>query len=139
MPGLNLEDKVEIIDDSIRADDLFVRHGGNELLQSIKSIVPSSASGKVMSDSGVIIGSTTPSAQGLEIISPAHESISNKNTFDITGVIKNSLITKVTIDNKEASVSPVDSTFIYKDFRIDSEINDLVYKGYDASNTIVSK
>ncbi len=139
MPGLNLDDKIEIIDDSIRADDFFIRHGGNDLLQSIKNIPNVTSTGKIISNTGTIIGTIGTSDQDLQIMSPAHESISSKNTFDVSGVIKNSSVSKVTINNKEASVSPVDGTFVYKDFRIDNEINDIIYKGYDTSNNLISK
>lgn len=46
---------------------------------------------------------------------------------------------RVTFNDKDASVSPVNSTFVFPDFEITGEVNNVVYKVYDPSNTLLEK
>jgi Glucodextranase, domain B len=139
-PDLNLSDKVETIDATIRSDEFFQRHGGEELLKNITLIPTSTWSGTIISSSGgTSSAGTIIRWEAIKITTPEDESTVSKTTFDIAGTIGNSSIVKVTINNKDASVSPVDGTFIYKDFRVEENINDITYKAYDINGTLLEK
>lgn len=51
-PDLNLADKIETIDDTIRSDEFFQRRGGEELLKNITLIPNNASSGTIISSSG---------------------------------------------------------------------------------------
>ena len=46
-------------------------------------------------------------------------------------------VKKVTINNKEATLSPVNETFVFQNFEVNSDIVDVVYKAFDASNALL--
>ena len=46
-------------------------------------------------------------------------------------------VKKVTINNIEATVSPVNESFVAQDIIVTSEVFDIVYKAYDANNTLL--
>jgi hypothetical protein len=46
-------------------------------------------------------------------------------------------VKRVTINNVDATVSPVNETFVLQDIVITGEIFDIVYKAYDANNSLL--
>lgn len=55
------------------------------------------------------------------------------------GDIHNDAVRRVTIGDIDASVSPVNQNFILQEFALKDEINNIVYKAYDANNQILEK
>jgi hypothetical protein len=46
-------------------------------------------------------------------------------------------VKRVTINNIDATVSPVNETFVLQDIVLTSEIFDIVYKAYDSNNSLL--
>ena len=63
----------------------------------------------------------------------------NTLSFDIEGNILDPLVTRVTINDRDAAVSPVDKTFVYKDFTVSADVTNIVYKAFDAQKNILEK
>lgn len=121
-PGLQMGTLAGGIDESITQNPLFIKNNGKNLLTS------TSMTGSVSSTTS---GSITPTAgSGISIIEPTPGSIVTTPTMTIRGTITSD-IKRITVDNIDAVISPVNGTFAYTGFPITSETNDIVYKGYD--------
>ena len=53
------------------------------------------------------------------------------------GKLLSTEVKRVTINNVDATVSPVNETFVLQDITITGEIFDIVYKAYDSNNSLL--
>ena len=61
------------------------------------------------------------------------------DTIDISGRTLSREVRRITVNQKDASISPVNETFIVKSFPIINDMTDLVYRAYDAGGNILEK
>jgi hypothetical protein len=58
-------------------------------------------------------------------------------TIAVMGNILSKEVKRVTINNIDATVSPVNGTFVLQGVPVTGEVFDIVYKAYDANNTLL--
>lgn len=144
--ALNLEEKIRPIDATLASQEIFRRNNGDTVLQQAKkaeSEIPvQTASGAVLegtiAENTSATGTTDEASQNttnnkiITITTPVDGSNSKKDTITVAGTISSG-VTRVTINEQEAIVSPVNETFSLADLALESGVNNIVYKAYDAS------
>ncbi len=132
-PGIELSNLVWGIDESIANNSLFIKNNGKKLLNS--AIVWSTWA--ILSSSGSSSGTSMTSY--VSFIEPIDGSISLKPTLAIRGSINSPEVKRVTLNDIESIVSPVNNTFSFVDFALWAEINNIVYKAYGDNNRLLEK
>jgi hypothetical protein len=133
-PGLQLSSLVWDIDESIATNPLFIRNDGKKILSQIAKTTTTVSTGSISSTGTTMIGT-----QVISILEPLDGSLVTKPTIIVRGSIGSKDIVRVTLNDLDSVVSPVNSTFTFPEFPITAEINNIVYKGYTANGTQVSK
>lgn len=138
-PWVTLDKLTGSIDDSLRQNPLFILRNGPSLLAA-STASPLSGSGDSTipgANSGsVIVGATK---KYIEILSPMDQSELTKSTFDVVGKILSSEVKRVTLDDIDAIVSPVDQSFTLKWLSVTTDIINLVYKVYGQDSTLLER
>ncbi len=132
-PGLQLSSLVWGIDEGIVSNPLFVRNDGKQLLSSLSVWLSNTGSSLVNT------GSTGPVTQPISILEPLDGSLATKATIAVRGSINSPDIVRVTLNDLDTVVSPVNRTFTFAEFPLTAEINNIVYKAYIADGTQVAK
>jgi hypothetical protein len=73
----------------------------------------------------------------IEITEPKINTTIKSSPITLMGNLLSKEVKRVTINNKDAVVSPVEETFVYQGLDVSGDIIDIVYKAYDASNTLL--
>lgn len=73
----------------------------------------------------------------IEITEPKANTLIKTSSLTIMGNLLSKDVKKVTINNKDATISPVNETFVFQNFEVTSDVVDIVYKAFDASNTLL--
>lgn len=123
------------IDESIMQNDIFKRNGGDVLLWKLSI----SSSGMTILTGGTLHTSTWNTNHVIEITDPVDGSVSKSNTVTVIGKILSKEVKRVTINDKDASVSPVNESFILQNIPVEKDILNLVYKAYDSNNSLMEK
>lgn len=131
------------IDDAIKQNPFFIAHGGESLLSNIwKDATSSGANNAILTGSNSPILSWSieqPNDKFIEITNPLDGSTVNTSTVTIEWKLLSKDIKKITFNDKEALISPVNQSFTLKDFPLSSETTDIVYKVLDAKWNIFVK
>lgn len=137
-PQTRLTDLAQAIDESITQNTLFVRNNGSTYITSNTEVLWAwdTSTGNILSGSGEanILGS-----RFVTITQPVDGSTVKTKAITVMGDIHNDAVRRVTIGDIDASVSPVNQNFILQEFALKDEINNIVYKAYDANNQILEK
>lgn len=141
--NLSLPDKIAPFDDRIKQDSFFIKHGGLAIIDKLWIDTPSSGwilkgsgSAQSLRNSGSLL-----SAWGkfIEISTPRDEETMTSLKFDIAWKLLDPIVTRVTINDRDASLSPVEKTFLYKDFSVTNEITNITFKAYDVEKNLLEK
>ncbi len=138
-PGTTLDMLTGPIDDNLRQNPLFILRNGGSLLTAI-SWRPSTSSGIILSGStlsGKILSNAVE--KYIEIVSPRDQAIINSPTVDISGKMLSKDIKRVTFNDLDAIVSPVDESFSMKWVVVTGNIFNLVYKAYSKDTTLLER
>jgi hypothetical protein len=73
----------------------------------------------------------------IEITDPKINTVIRGKTLTVMGNLLSKDVKKVTINNIEATVSPVNESFVAQDIIVTGEVFDIVYKAYDANNSLL--
>lgn len=137
-----IADKIEPISDFIKTIDLYTRHNGDSYL----SLPTGTGSGQVSASGTTTTGtgssaSTNTSKNGkiISITYPEDESTVDKTTINIEGTVSGDLVEKITINDKEASFNKTEKTFVFKDFSVENNMNNIVYKAFDKDSGLIYK
>lgn len=122
------------IDETITTYTLFERNNGAALLSQLAPKSSSTATGASLISSGA-----STSGHFIEITDPIDGSVAKTNTVTVMGKILSKEVKRVTIDDRDASVSPVSETFILQNISVEKDIVNLVYKAYDSNNSLLEK
>ncbi len=135
----NLSSLAGPIDESIMQNELFTRNNWENLLKQVSSFswTNQTTSGSITNETGVLSNTTTNHV--IEITDPIDGTIAKTNTITIIGNILSKDVKRVTIDDKDASVSPVNETFVMQNLSMDKDIMNFVYKAYDGNNSLMEK
>ena len=134
-PSWNIDSWMTRIDGSVMNMPIFVRNDGKNLLETAAlSLSWSSLSWWVMGSGDLI-----PANGGkfIEITEPKANTLIKTSSLTIMGNLLSKDVKKVTINNKDATISPVNETFVFQNFEVTSDVVDIVYKAFDASNTLL--
>jgi len=88
---------------------------------------------------------TTPATQWgiggglIAFESPIDEATVETKTITVSGKLLNPAVAKVVISNLPATLDPVKQTFTLKNLPLTNRENNLIYRTYDATGTILSK
>ena len=77
--------------------------------------------------------------QSISFIEPLDGSLATKATIAVRGSISSPDIVRVTLNDLDTVVSPVNNTFTFTEFPLTAEINNIVYKAYTKDGTQVTK
>lgn len=138
-PNTNLVEWMRPIEWSIIEYPLFIRNNGINLIKDIPQITWGSWS-TIFSWSSETAGSWSipmTVARHIEITDPKAWILSKTNTVTVMGNLLSKEVKKVTINNIDATISPVNETFVLQNIPITSEIFDIVYKAYDGNNSLL--
>lgn len=132
-PGLQLASLVWGIDEGIASNTLFTRNDGKQLLSSLSAWI--SNTGSILANTG----STGSVTQSISIIEPLDGSLATKASIVVRWSISSPDIVRVTLNDLDTVVSPVNNTFTFAEFPLTTEINNIVYKAYTKDGTQVTK
>jgi hypothetical protein len=133
-PGTQLSSQVWNIDEGITNNPLFIKNNGKILLSGLNG------TSNISLATGSTIGSwNNIETQPLTFLEPIDGSISTKSALSIRWTINSKEIKRITLNDQEALISPVNSTFTFTNFPITSEVNNIVYKAYTADGTQLVK
>lgn len=138
-PGTTLEMLSGDIDDSIQQNPLFILKNGSSLLTSL-ALNPSDSQSLSGSKtiSGALIG--TPNwSNYISITTPLDGASITTASVDIAGKILSKEVKRVTLNDTDAIVSPVDESFMLKGIPITNSIMNIVYKAYAQDATLLEK
>ena len=127
-----LEELVDEIDASIANNAVFVRNNGEEILKasiSANSVTPTEPE-------ATQTGTTTETQNTGKYISftqPLDGATVKTNTVAVMGTLITPEVARVTINDIDTVVSPVNQTFSLQELKLTGEINNLVYKVFDAN------
>jgi hypothetical protein len=75
----------------------------------------------------------------IKINQPVDGSAIESSKITVMGDILSKDIKRITINDRDASVSPVNESFVLQDVDVDGEIFNIVYKAYNSENQILDK
>ena len=133
------------IDDSLRQNPLFILRNGNSLLwasgknSSWTGLIPGAPTGLSSGSSSGWILTNNTIAKYIEIISPVDQAVINTPTVDISGKLLSKDIKRVTMNDNDAILSPVNESFILKWVPINGNILNIVYKAYSKDATLLER
>lgn len=133
-PTTDLKSFVWGIDSAIQKNQLFIKNDGQKLLRTQQKIKNDTWTGEIENTKN-----TETTSKYIDIISPSDGSKAKKNTISIQGKILSTEVRKVTFNEKESVVSPVNETFVFSEFVITEKVNNIVYKVYDATGNQLEK
>ncbi len=133
---VKLPDSIKPIDSFFRTETVYVKHDGDKYLL----VSDATAAGSGSSSSGASLLPGSPSAaKAIVITSPEDEASLETASVDIEGKITNSMVTKVTVNDKEAKIDTASASFSFKGFPLPENANNLVYKAFDKDGTLLAK
>lgn len=132
-----LADLVDEIDASIAHNAVFIRNNWEEILKteiaSQKEIETTKNEKEQSNNLNISQESSHTLGKYIAFTQPVDGANVKTPTINITGTIVHPDVARVTINDIDTIVSPVNQTFALSDFKISAEINNIVYKVYDAN------
>lgn len=136
------EKNIRPIDSYLSTQDIFKRNNGDEVLKKYKT------ESEIATGSGEDIENTenkneegdtntqsgSVSTKTITFTKPIDGSTSKTSTINISGTITSDDVARVTINEKEATVSPVNQTFTLTEFDLNAGVNNIVYKTYNSND-----
>lgn len=126
---IDLSSEKSNIDSYFKWSDWFLENNGHILLnQNTSTSTPESSSWSLWSRGKYIAFDTLSDEINV-----------NSNTIDITGTILSDSVWSLTIDGKQANISPSLNTFSLNGFTLPGRANDVVIKIYNTKKDILEK
>lgn len=136
-PSTNLGEWIRPIEGAIIEYPLFVRNHGADLLGSVSLTQNDTISSGTLLSSGSTNNLSASNNIAIEITEPKVNTMTKDKTIAVMGNILSKEVKRVTINNIDATVSPVNGTFVLQSVPVTGEVFDIVYKAYDASNSLL--
>lgn len=134
-PNTNLWEWIKIIEWSIMEYPLFIRNDWASYLGQLWTMTWSIS--QEISLTGTWTEKNIINNNYIEITEPKAGILSKTETIIVMWNILSKDVKRVTINNTDAVISPVNETFTLQDLKVTSEIFDIVYKAYDSNNSIL--
>lgn len=129
--NLSIQEKIEPIDDFFKEWELYIKHNWSSY-----SWLPTDSWSWSEDWSWSI---SKQNSKTLLFTYPSDEESVDSNTINIEGKISSTKVEKITINDKEVSINREENTFVAKDFQLQNDINNLVYKAYDQDGNLLVK
>lgn len=136
-PDTNLAEWIRPIDGAILEHPIFTRNNGSSILTVASTWSSSTTLSGAIISTGTWIKVDELWSQYIEITEPKSGILSKTNTITVMGNLLSKDVKRVTINNVDATVSPVNETFVLQDIVLTREIFDIVYKAYDSNNSLL--
>lgn len=131
----NLSEKANDFDSSVSSMELFVRNDGETLLKASQT-----EDSKTKTEETTSTGATTGTGANAEktgkyiaFTQPVDGATIKTATTNIMGTLLSADVSRVTLNDQDAEVSPVNETFSMENFALTNGINNIVYKAYSAN------
>ena len=121
------------IDESIMQNPVFIRNNGEILLEKIKN------TGTGISMSGSDSLSWFSWSNIISIQDPQDGSMVTKWSIIISGNINWDKVKRITLNDLDTVMSPVNKTFTLRDFPISADTTNIVYKAYDDRGNMIDR
>lgn len=127
-----LSDLVDEIDASIVNNPVFARNNWEEIL---KNATKNQETTETITTENSATGSTeaNTSSKYISFTQPSNNLNSKTDTINVMWTILDDEVARVTINDIDTVVSPVNQTFSLQNFKLNSEVNNIVYKVYNAN------
>lgn len=133
-PWLQLSSQVWSIDEDIMNNPLFIKNNWKKILTTMSGVMSNSGSTWSLVESWSSI-----EIQPLVFLEPIDWSLSLKSSIQVRWNINAKDIKRITLNDKDTVISPVNNTFTFTDFPITSEVNNIVYKVYNNDGKQITK
>lgn len=128
----NLSEKVNDFDSSVASMEIFIRNDGETLLKESQQENKESEQTGTETATGATASGATSATSGkyIAFTQPVDGSTIKTTTTTVTGRLLSTDVARVTLDDKDTVVSPVNETFSMENFALQNGINNIVYKVY---------
>jgi hypothetical protein len=130
------------IDESISQNPLFIQNWGEALLkEAVEKKKATTESGTVLDADSTHSGTSLSSESGkyIKINQPIDGTVVQGSKITIMGDLLSKDVKRVTLNDHDTSVSPVNESFVLQDLDVESEIFNIVYKAYNSENQLLDK
>jgi hypothetical protein len=128
---------VEPIDDFFRESEWFLVNSGKTYLsQGVASGSGESTASGAVTGTGA---ASSVSSKYVVFTHPRDEMTLDDPSLDISGIVTNDRIKRVSINDQEATLNTETRGFTLPGYRLSAGANNLVYKTFDASDAVLSK
>lgn len=129
------------IDENIMQNPIFIRNNGLDFLNQLNKIPQNSMTSSWSGNQPwEWTGSLNSNKwQYVVINDPLDGSIARGTTISVMGKILSREVKRITLNDKDASISPVNESFIFQWLPVEKDITNIVYKAYDANNSLLEK
>lgn len=139
-----LSELVGPIDSLVETMKIFTRNDGKTLLEmAMKDAHTDEAltqTGETLSASGATqTGTTLSQSKYIAFTQPLDGATIKTATTTIIGTLLSTDVVRVTLNDVDTAVSPVNENFTMENFKLSAGINNIVYKVYDVNNTELEK
>lgn len=129
-----LSDLVDEIDASIVNNVVFSRNNWEEILKKATQKPEENKNTEWQTSSWTNTENQQHVSKFISFTQPIDWTTVTSPSINIMWTLLSPEVTRVTINDIDASVSPVNQTFVLQDFKLTSEINNIVYKVYSTNN-----
>ena len=123
------------LDDYFKSSEWYIRNNGDFHLNADED----TGTGTTDEDTATWSVATSMSKKIINIEAPADESTSNFDKIAISGSYTDENIKTISVNGINAEINAEEKTFEIKEFLLEGNENDLVYKSYDGGNTLLDK
>mgnify|MGYP007091121329 CR=1 FL=1 len=138
---LRISEKVEPFDDIVKQNNFFLDHWWDVLLVSLEDSNTTNT-WDIITHSWIIQTNswdTILNDSFITVTSPEDERTISTALINIEWTISNKQVSKITINDKDASINKTANTFIYKDFKPTWDINNIVFKAFSSDGNLLQK
>lgn len=125
-----LSDLVDAIDASIVNNTVFIRNNWEEIL---KNTTKTEETEQQTENSSTWTTENSINPKYISFTQPTNNLNSKTDTINIMGTILEDDVSRVTINDLDTIISPVNQSFSLQNFKLNSEINNIVYKVYNSN------
>lgn len=136
----NLSEKANDFDSSVARMEIFIRNDGETILKASTQSLDSESENNSETQTGSLTASgSTATASGatngkyISFTQPTDGATVKTATTTIAGILLSTEVSRITFNDTDAIISPVNESFSMENFELQNGINNIVYKVYSAS------
>lgn len=127
-----LEEKANDFDSSVANMEVFIRNNGADILKTAKNTETEKSDEEIIATGSTNTGATVAVTAGkyISFTQPTDGMTVKTATVNIVGTLLSTDVSRVTLNDQDATVSAVNESFSLENFAIQGGINNIVYKVY---------